>query len=193
MVNIEVLLRSVLVVSAMTMFGILLLKYALKKLKPLLLWSMLMLMIGLAEGAAAPTKSYSPLTFTTPVELGEKLVIVFGAASSSILLAGAILIAWEEFKYMAAPLVLGILTVVSRLIGYPAVSVMITVLTLAPAVAIFWYSYIKFKSMKAFLFGISSLTLVLGYALRSYNLTGGLLLSVIGVLTMASAIFSKTT
>jgi len=98
MANIEVLLRSVLIVSAMTMFGILLLKYALTKLKPLLLWSMLMLMIGLAEGAAAPTKSYSPLTFVTPVELGEKLVVVFGAASSSILLAGAILIAWEELR-----------------------------------------------------------------------------------------------
>lgn len=193
MVNIEMILRSVLILSAMMVFGVLLVKYALTKLKPLLVWSMLMLMIGLAEGAATPAKSYSPLTFTTPVELGEKLVVVFGAASSSILLAGAILIAWEELKYMIAPLVLGVLTVAFRLAGYPAGSAVISILTLAPAVAIFWYSYLKFKSLKAFLFGISSLTLVLGYVLRSYNLTVGLILSIIGVLTMAAAIFSKAT
>ncbi len=191
MTSIEIVLRSLLIVSAMVMFGILLLKYAMTKLKPLLMWSMLMLMIGLAEGAASPAKSYSPLTFTTPVELGEKLVVVFGAASSSILLAGAILIAWEEMKYMVTPLILGVLTVAFRLAGYPALSAAVSMLTLAPAVAIFWYAYLKFKSLKALLFGVSSLTLVLGYLLRFYNLTVGLTLSVVGVLTMAAAIFSK--
>jgi len=186
----EAILRIMVATISLILSGIVLIEYQTtrRRYPTLKVWGVFLLLLGVAQLAAYPTKPYVELTPVIPREVARFIEIVTSSICEGLFLLGALMIITEKKEYYAVPAILTALILLTRLMDKIFISNVFSSITAALVTGIFLYGYKIVRSTKAILMAVAAILWSSGVIILMINLIPGLSIISLGLLVLGYAI-----